>query len=184
MIPIEVFLIASIGMDVWLGAIAYGASQVVVVSAGNEPEGYIEAIRAQMSIAQTILSSLGYTGRHLELIVTESAPALEAALWALAPAKAPERTGTFNLSAEKRTTLDFAIDHLAKNAPAPKAVWVGKVPGVPSAIAAPAPREARSGACCALRPSPRNNVRGPSYFSAPFFTASAGSTCFIATSSS
>ncbi|MBC7804301.1 MAG: 4Fe-4S binding protein, partial [Candidatus Parcubacteria bacterium] len=47
-IPIEVFHVASIGMDVWLGAIAYGASQVVVVSAGKEPEGYAEAIRVQM----------------------------------------------------------------------------------------------------------------------------------------
>jgi len=120
MIPIAVFHIASIGMDVWLGAIAYGASQVVVVSAGNEPEGYVEAIRAQMAIAQTILSSLGYAGRHLELIVADNAPALETELWALAPALAPERPGTFNLSAEKRTTLDFAIDHLAKNAPSPK----------------------------------------------------------------
>ncbi|MCX7160525.1 MAG: 4Fe-4S dicluster domain-containing protein, partial [Proteobacteria bacterium] len=30
------------------------------------------------------------------------------------------KPATFNLSAEKRTTLDFAIDHLAKHAPSPK----------------------------------------------------------------
>jgi ferredoxin len=119
-IPMEVFHVASIGMDVWLGAIAYGASQVVVVSTGKEPAGYAEALRVQMGIAQTILTSLGYAGRHLELIVTDNPPSLEKALWALAPAKAPARPGTFNLSAEKRTTLDFAIDHLAKNAPTPR----------------------------------------------------------------
>jgi len=118
-IPMEVFHVASAGIDVWLGAIACGASQVVVCSTGAEPAGYIEAIRAQMGFAQTILASLGYAGRHLELVMAEDGAALEKALWALEPAKGPMRPGTFNLSAEKRTTLDFAIDHLAKNAPAP-----------------------------------------------------------------
>ena len=120
MIPMEVFHVASIGMDVWLGAIAYGASQVVIASTGAEPEGYVEAIRAQMGFAQTVLTSLGYSGRHLELIVAGDAARLEKSLWALAPAKVPAKPATFNLSVEKRTTLDFAIDHLARNAPAPK----------------------------------------------------------------
>ncbi len=119
-IPVEVFHVASIGMDVWLGAIAYGASQVVVVSAGTEPDGYVEAIRAQMAIAQTILTALGYAGRHLELVVAHDAPALEKVLWGLAPAGTPAKAATFNLAAEKRTTLDFAIDHLARHAPTPK----------------------------------------------------------------
>jgi ferredoxin len=43
-------------------------------------------------------------------------------LWNLQPAPAIARTATFNLSPEKRTTLDFELDHLAKNAPAPKEV--------------------------------------------------------------
>ena len=119
MIPMEVFHVASIGMDVWLGAIAYGASQVVIVSTGAEPEGYVDAIRAQMGFAQTILTSLGYAGRHVELVVAQDAAHLERSLWALAPAKIPAKPATFNLSVEKRTTLDFALDHLAKNAPAP-----------------------------------------------------------------
>ena len=119
-IPMEVFHVASVGMDVWLGALCYGASQVVIVSTGAEPEGYVEAIRAQMGFAQTILTSLGYAGRHLELVVAADAAQLEKSLWALAPAKVPAKPATFNLSVEKRTTLDFAIDHLARNAPASK----------------------------------------------------------------
>ena len=119
-IPMEVFHVASIGMDVWLGALAYGASQVVIVSTGAEPEGYAEAIRTQMGFAQTILTSLGYAGRHLELIVAHDAAGLEKSLWSLAPAKVPARPATFNLSVEKRTTLDFALDHFARNAPVPK----------------------------------------------------------------
>jgi ferredoxin len=120
MIPMELFHVASTGMDVWLGALCYGASQVVIVSSGAEPAGYVEAIRAQMGFAQTILTSLGYAGRHLELIVAQDAATLEKSLWTLAPAKVPGKPATFNLSVEKRTTLDFALDHLARNAPAPK----------------------------------------------------------------
>jgi ferredoxin len=119
-IPLEVFHVASIGMDVWLGAIAYGASQVAIVSTGKEPETYVEAIRAQMGFAQSILTSLGYAGRHLELVIAPDARALEESLWSLAPAQGPAKPATFNLSTEKRTTLDFALDHLARNAPAPK----------------------------------------------------------------
>ena len=120
MIPMEVFHVASIGMDVWLGAIAYGASQVVIVSSGAEPEGYVDALRTQMGFAQTVLTSLGYTGRHLELVIAHDGATLDKALWSMTPALVPAKVATFNLSAEKRTTLDFAIDHLARNAPAPK----------------------------------------------------------------
>jgi ferredoxin len=120
MVPMEVFHVASVGMDVWLGAIAYGASQVVVFSAGAEPESYVEAIRNQMGFAQTVLTALGYTGSHFELIVADDAKALEPALWSLAPAGGVAKPATFNLSGEKRTTLDFALDHLARHAPAPK----------------------------------------------------------------
>ena len=80
----------------------------------------MEAIRAQMGIAQTVLTALGYAGKHLELVVAGDSKSLEAALWELAPAAGVAKPATFNLSAEKRTTLDFAIDHLAKHAPSPK----------------------------------------------------------------
>ena len=119
-VPLELFHVASTGMDVWLGALAYGASQVVVLTAGAEPEGYLEALREQMGIAQAILSGLGYAGTHLQLLVAEDAGQLERALWDLAPATPVARPATFNLSGDKRTTLDFAIDHLGRHAPTPQ----------------------------------------------------------------
>src|SRR5688572_14393380 len=60
---------------------------------------------------------------------------------------------------------------LAK-APAPKAGWVGKTPGVPGAAVLPGPSKASSCAWCSLRPSDRNSVLGPSNLSAPAFNAS------------
>ncbi len=121
-LPVDVFHIASVGIDVMLGAIAYGASQVVVVTAGREPEGYTAALTGEMRVAQTILNSLGYTGRHVELVRAGAPAELEAALWKLAPARTVAKPATFNLSPEKRATLDFALEHLAKGAPTPQDV--------------------------------------------------------------
>ncbi|HZD21419.1 MAG TPA: 4Fe-4S binding protein, partial [Burkholderiales bacterium] len=60
--------------------------------------------------------ALGYSGAHLGVVRDP------ASLKTLAPAATVAKPASFNLSAEKRTTLDFAIDHLASNAPTPKAV--------------------------------------------------------------
>ena len=119
-IPVEAFHIASIGIDTLLGAVCYGASQVAIVSTGREPEAYAAALAEQMGHAQTILTALGYAGKHFELIRAEDAAGLERALWALQPAQTVASPASFNLAAEKRGTLDFELDHLARHAPAPQ----------------------------------------------------------------
>ena len=119
-IPFECFHVASIGMDLLLGALAYGASQVRVLATGREADGYLAALRQQMGYAQSIVSALGYEGDHFGLIEAGDASALEAGLWKLEPARTVDKPATFNLSPEKRTSLDFAIEHLAKQAPMPK----------------------------------------------------------------
>jgi ferredoxin len=116
-IPLECLHIASIGIDLLLGAIAYGASQVRVLAAGGEAEGYLAALERQMGYAGAILGGLGYGAGHFGVLAAESHRALEQALWRLAPARGVARPAVFNLSTEKRTSLDFAIDHLAKQAP-------------------------------------------------------------------
>jgi len=119
-LPMAVFHTAAIGIDALLGAVCYGASQVAVLLDADKPEGYAAALEEQMRYAQAILEGLGYPGRHFHLLRPEDAGALEVALWALAPAGAPAQAASFNLSPEKRTTLDFELEHLAKHAPAPK----------------------------------------------------------------
>jgi ferredoxin len=110
-IPIECFHVASIGMDLMLGAMAYGASQVVVLSTQKTAEGYVAALKRQMGYAETIVNALGYAGKHFSLIENP------AALWELQPAATVAKPASFNLSPEKRTTLDFALDHLARHEP-------------------------------------------------------------------
>ena len=108
-IPFECFHIASIGIDFMLGAIVYGASQVAVLATGREPEGYIAALKKQMSFAEAVLQGLGYTGLHFMVI-----DGAEKALWDLAPAQTVKKAATFNLSSEKRTSLDFVFEFLSK----------------------------------------------------------------------
>jgi ferredoxin len=107
-IPLEVFHVASVGMDLMLGAIAYGASQMGILVNEKTAPGYVEALRRQMGYAQAIVSALGYAGRHFNLVQDPSE------LWGLEPAATLAKAATFNLSSEKRTTLDFALDHLAR----------------------------------------------------------------------
>jgi ferredoxin len=113
-IPLECFHIASIGIDLLLGAVCYGASQVAVLATGREPEGYIAALKQQMSFAEAILQGLGFTGVHF--MVMDGAD-LESQLWNLQPAAAVAKAATFNLSTEKRTSLDFAFDFLSRSKP-------------------------------------------------------------------
>ena len=119
-IPVEAFHIASVGIDLLLGAVCYGASQVAVLSTGREAESYADALAEQMGHAETILNALGYGGRHFELIRADDAAGLERALRDMQPAKAVPVPASFNLAAEKRGALDFELDHLARHAPSPQ----------------------------------------------------------------
>jgi ferredoxin len=119
-VPMGVYHAASIGIDALLGAVCYGASQVAVVLDESKPDGYAAALAEQMRFAQAILAGLGYAGTHFHLLRPADAKALEAALWSLEPASGVAQAASFNLSPEKRTTLDFELEHLAKHARAPQ----------------------------------------------------------------
>jgi ferredoxin len=118
-IPLEVQHIASLGLDLMLGSIALGAAQFAVLSGGSEPPGYLDASAREMGYGQEILRGLGFGDGHLRCIAVGDVAALEKAVWT----KEQPRTlppATFNLSNEKRVTLDFIFDHLLRHAPARK----------------------------------------------------------------
>jgi ferredoxin len=72
-------------------------------------DGYVAALKRQMGYAETIVNALGYAGKHFSVIESPND------LWELAPAASVAKAASFNLSPEKRTTLDFALDHLARH---------------------------------------------------------------------
>lgn len=120
-LPLEAWHVASIGLDVMLPAIAFGASQVAIVSAGSEDAEYRAALAEQIAIGEAILAGLGRPGRHFALVEARDADSLARAFDALAPAPPAAAPATFLLSGDKRTSIEFAVEHLAALAPAPVA---------------------------------------------------------------
>jgi len=116
-LPLSVWHTASVGIDLWLSAIAYGASQVLVLLTDEEAPAYREALADQAAQAEAMLEGLGYAGRHIRLIDVRDVATLDAAL-RLAPAQGVRQPATFAVQSDKRTTLDLAIDHLLAQAPA------------------------------------------------------------------
>ena len=118
-LPLEAWHVAAIGLDLLLPAIAFGASQVAVICAGSEDREYVAALRGQMAIGQSILSGLGYAGTHFALIEAGDGGSLADAFERLAPAAAPATPALFLLGNDKRTAIEFAVEHLLRHAPAP-----------------------------------------------------------------
>lgn len=116
-VPLDLHHAASVGMDLWLTAIAYGASNIVVLMTEEDAPEYRQALQKQIDISQAILHGLGYAGQHLHLIYAETAIELETALFAMQAAQLPSVAAVFNVAQDKRVTLDFAIGHLLKYAP-------------------------------------------------------------------
>jgi ferredoxin len=99
---------------------SYGASQIVVLATPGEAAEYGEAVKKQMQFAEAIANALGYAGGHFHWLASDDAAGLESALWALEPAAGVSKPATFNVAPEKRGTLEFALEHLAKLAPTPR----------------------------------------------------------------
>jgi ferredoxin len=115
-LPLAVWHTASVGIDLWLSAIALGASDVWVLATDEEAPEYRVALREQMAVAQAVLAGLGYAGTHLRLIEATAVRELDAALQA-PPAQGVSKAATLSPQADKRATLDLAIDHLLTHAP-------------------------------------------------------------------
>ena len=154
-LPVEVWHTASVGIDLWLSAVALGAVQVWVLMTDEEAPDYRRAVAAQMQVAQAILTGLGFAGEHFAIVdaaglvgkvraaqpsgpapavaARRGRPATDPALARFdralqaAPAAGVRRAARFSVQADKRTTLDLALDHLLQNAAL-----------VPDAIALPA----------------------------------------------
>jgi ferredoxin len=116
MIPLEVFHIGSLGPDLLMGALALGAAQVVILSAGSESAEYTAALKRELEFTGPILDALGYGAKRLSVVEASETADAERALWTL-ERFASIVPATFNLSNEKRRTLDFVLDHLARHAP-------------------------------------------------------------------
>ncbi len=118
-LPLAAWHTASLGLEVWLAAKAWGASQVWVLATGEEAPDYLRALGEQMAVGNALLQGLGYAGEHFRLLHARDArdlSTLDAELRA-APAATVPVPAAFAVQAEKRATLELALDHLMAHAP-------------------------------------------------------------------
>ena len=124
-IPVPVWHTASLGIDAWLGAVAFGAAQIAILTTDEEAPQYRDALRQQVGVARAILNGLGYEGDHVRLFQARDLVDLDRELGLLAanrPVVAPA-LAAYAPPAEKRGSLELALDHLAEHAPArPEAI--------------------------------------------------------------
>jgi ferredoxin len=118
-IPVALHHAAAAGIDVWLGAFAYGATGVYVLLTEDIAPEYAAALKAQAGIANTMLAALGFQGSEVRVVDGAN---LASSLWNSQRGLAVREAATFNLTNDKRGTLDAVFEHLLKHAPTPKTV--------------------------------------------------------------
>jgi len=118
-LPVSLWHTASLGLDLWLSAFCYGASQVWVLMTDEEAPQYFDAVASQMAVAQAIVNGMGYQGEHFRILHTRDARDLVNLDRDLQvpPAISVGRTAGFAVQTDKRATLELALDHLIAHAP-------------------------------------------------------------------
>jgi len=122
-IPIALWHTASIGLEMWMSAIAFGASQIWLLTTDEDAPQYLEALDAQIAQAQAIWQGLGYSGECVIRLHAKDAKDLDQAMqiaraqWSALKVNATMPAARYAASNDKRSTLSFALDHWMVHAP-------------------------------------------------------------------
>jgi len=106
--------LASVGLEVWLTLLAYGARSVLLVNRGSTAKQMLAEIEQQILLATEILQALGYPQETVALI---NADELQENIESYMPEIAQ---ASFAAIGGKRQTAFFAIDHLYVQAQRPR----------------------------------------------------------------
>ena len=123
-IPYGIEHIASTGLDLWLGALSYGFSEVVLLLSGDEDPAYRATLEEQSELANAILKAYGFDAR-IQLIMTQSADDLQTVSRAMGALRQRGSISSictpasFGLSNQKRETIEAVLEHLQKQAKTP-----------------------------------------------------------------
>lgn len=105
--------LASVGMEVWLSAFAYGAKKVLLIDGGSLPVVVYSALREQIAITKEILSGMGYVPEAIDIISVNELPR------DCQPVLPQFDRAMFAGLTDKRQAAFLAIDYLYSNAPGP-----------------------------------------------------------------
>jgi ferredoxin len=104
--------VASVGLDLMLGATAYGAAGVVVLRGDDDAPQYVESTQQACATGNVILNALGLAGEHFLMASAES---LAVAVARVASAAIVTVPATFHLQDDKRATIEFSIEHFVRH---------------------------------------------------------------------
>jgi len=107
--------LASIGLEVWLSALAYGAKKVLLIDAGSMPARVADYLQAQLSTAASMLSGLAYQDGLMQIVDPLAVQHQCVLANTDDPAADTFSVASFSGSLEKRRTALLAIDHLYQN---------------------------------------------------------------------
>lgn len=123
-LPFEVEEIGSLGLEVWLASLAYGASHVLLYSTHSVPRSVMREISLQLCYAASILEGMGHSRERLQLLLeADGADYPTEVICSLGGEESLPPAG-FAPFPEKRLTARLAIEHLRDHAPAPKSMAV------------------------------------------------------------
>lgn len=108
MLAVVVEELASVGLEIWLSALAYGAKRVLLVDVGSIPDRVAGYLQLQLKTAENILLGLGYAGNTIRIVDQDT---LQQHCVFENGIELPIRA-KFSGSLEKRRTALQAIDHL------------------------------------------------------------------------
>lgn len=121
-LPVQVEELGSVGMEVWLAAIAFGARRVILLATPAVPCSVLRELSLQVCYAGSILEGLGYPRSLLHLISVEDDRDEAARALAQEPERVTLEPAGFAGLGNKRAALRMALDHLYAAAPAPQPV--------------------------------------------------------------
>jgi ferredoxin len=117
--------IASTGLDLWLGSLAYGFGEVVLLLSGDEDPAYRAALEEQADLANAMLAAYQFPGARVQLIAMTNKDDLlgvSSAMGRLRQRGALQSLGksaVFAFSNQKRETVEATLEHFQKLAPVP-----------------------------------------------------------------
>ncbi len=121
-VPVEIHNMDAVGLDLWLAALAWGAVEVISIVGSDDLARYDEPWSGSRCSSATRSRRRWATRAAFPRGGRERPGGTRRALWDGHAPLGVRDPATFAATAEKRTTIGLALDHLAQHAPAPQSM--------------------------------------------------------------
>jgi ferredoxin len=117
-LPVAVNEVTQVGLETLAATVAYGAMAVRLLLRAK-PRHDVTGLHRTLSLAEPILSGLGFGPGRVATVETDDPDALGEALRAIAPQDGAPRPASFMPTGSKRDVMRLALRELQRAAPAP-----------------------------------------------------------------